>query len=70
MDFVICEYAGNCYGNRFYMLLLLLPVIIISSIDSYKYMSYLSIPSIILAITGMLTIFYFSIDKMSQGVTS
>lgn len=63
LDFIICQYYGpyRCFGNKFYMLILLVPVIIISQIGSYKFLSYLSIPSIIIAITGMIFIVYYSI---------
>lgn len=58
LDFIICEHSGQCLGNRLYMLLLVIPVIMMSSIGSYKFLSYLSIPSVMIAITGMLCIFY------------
>ena len=65
LDFIICEYAGTCLGNRIFMLLLIIPVIIMSSIGSYKFLSYLSIPSVMIAVTGMLCIFYYSLDQMA-----
>ena len=57
LDFIICQYSGRCLGNKIYMLFLILPVILMSSIGSYKFLSYLSIPSIAIAIVGMLCIF-------------
>lgn len=50
--------------------MLVVPVIIISSFNSYKFLSYLSIPSIFIAITGMLCIFYYSFDQLALGKTS
>lgn len=44
------------------MLLLVIPVILMSSIGSYKFLSYLSIPSVIIAIIGMLCMFYYLFD--------
>jgi hypothetical protein len=38
-----------------------------SSIDSYKFLSYLSIPSIFIAITGMLCIFYYQFEQITSG---
>lgn len=52
------------------MLLLIIPVIIMSSIGSYKFLSYLSIPSVMIAITGMLCIFYYAFSQMASGQTS
>ena len=52
------------------MVMLIVPVIIISSFDSYKYYSYLSIPSIILAISGMMMIFVYASQAFSAGTTS
>ena len=63
LDFFICQYFGPCVGNKLYMLLLLLPVIAMSSFGSYKFMSYLSIPSIIIATFGMMLIFYYSFTQ-------
>ena len=66
LDFIICEYSGQCLGNRLYMLLLVIPVIMMSSIGSYKFLSYLSIPSVMIAITGMLCIFYYSFNQIKE----
>ena len=52
------------------MLMLIIPVIVISSFDSYKYLSYLSLPSVTIAIAGLLAIFYYSFEQMTLGVTS
>lgn len=52
------------------MLILIIPVILMSSIGSYKFMSYLSIPSVLIAITAMILIFYHSFLQMAQGKTS
>jgi hypothetical protein len=52
------------------MLLLVIPVILMSSIGSYKFLSYLSIPSIFIAITGMLCIFYYQFEQITSGVKS
>ena len=50
--------------------MLIIPVIVMSSIGSYKFLSYLSIPSILIAITGMLCIFYYSFEQLTLGNTS
>jgi len=47
------------------MLILVIPVILMSSIDSYKFLGSLSIPSVMIAITGMLCIFYYSFSQIS-----
>jgi amino acid permease len=52
------------------MIALIVPVIIISLIDSYRYLSYLSIPSVILATIGMLMIFYYSFSQFTLGNAS
>jgi amino acid permease len=70
LDFIICQYSDKCLGNRIYMLVLILPVILMSSIGSYKFLTYLSIPSVMIAITGMLCIFYYSLSQMTKGATS
>jgi hypothetical protein len=49
------------------MLLLVIPVILMSSIDSYKFLGSLSIPSVMIAITGMLCIFYYSFSQIALG---
>ena len=64
IDFLACEYSQVCYGNSFFMVLLIIPVVIISSLDSYKYMAYLSVPSISLAILGMLMIFVYCFQQV------
>lgn len=71
LDFIICEYFGKCLGNRLYTLALILPVIVMSTLGtSYKFLSYLSIPSVLIAITGMCCIFYYAIEQMTLGHTS
>ena len=65
LDFIICKELDICLGNRVFMLLLIIPVILMSSIGSYKFLSYLSIPSIFIAITGMICITYYSLGLMS-----
>lgn len=60
LDFIICQEVGKCLGNKIYMLVLIIPVILMSSIGSYKFMSYLSIPSVLIACLGMLCIFYYA----------
>lgn len=52
------------------MLILIMPVILMSAIGSYRFLSYLSIPSILIAILGMLCIFYYSFSEMASGKTS
>ena len=71
LDFIICEYFGKCLGNRLYTLALIVPVIVMSSLGtSYRFLSYLSIPSVMIAITGMVCIFYYSFEQMALGNTS
>ena len=50
--------------------MLLVPVIIICSFNSYKFLSYLSIPSIFIAISGMFCIFYYSFQQVALNKTS
>jgi hypothetical protein len=50
------------------MLLLVIPVILMSLIGSYKFLSYLSIPSVFIALTGMLCIFYYQFEQITSGV--
>ena len=52
------------------MLLLVIPVILMSSIGSYKFLSYLSIPSVMIAITGMLCIFYYLFSQINKDRAS
>jgi hypothetical protein len=52
------------------MLILVIPVILMSSIGSYKFLSYLSIPSVMIAITGMLCIFYYIFEQIASGARS
>jgi len=49
------------------MLILVIPVILMSSIESYKFLGSLSIPSVFIAITGMLCIFYYSFSQFTLG---
>ena len=49
------------------MLILVIPVILMSSIGSYKFLGSLSIPSVFIAITGMLCIFYYSFSQIAFG---
>jgi len=71
LDFIICEYLNRCIGNRIYTLALIVPVIVMSSLGtSYRFLSYLSIPSVFIAITGMVCIFYYAFDQMTLGKTS
>ncbi len=63
LDFIVCEYFGKCLGNRLYTLALIVPVIVMSSLGtSYRFLSYLSIPSVLIAITGMFCIFYYAFE--------
>lgn len=48
------------------MVLLTIPVILLSFLGSFKAMSWLSIPSIIIAIMGMITILSYSIERISD----
>jgi hypothetical protein len=41
-----------------------------STAESYRFLSYLSIPSIMIAIIGMLATFFFSFSQLVQGNTS
>jgi hypothetical protein len=50
--------------------MLIIPVIIMSSANSYKFLSYLSIPSIIIAIIGMICVFFYSFSELTKGHTS
>ena len=47
------------------MIALTIPVMIMSLMGSYKAMACLSIPSVVVAVLGMITILYYSIDKIS-----
>ncbi|TNV79360.1 hypothetical protein FGO68_gene9979 [Halteria grandinella] len=67
LDFIICQYTDACFGNKLYMLLLIMPVILMSQIGSYRFLGSLSIPSICIALTGMLCIFYYSFSQMTLG---
>lgn len=52
------------------MLMLTIPVIIMSAANTYKFLSYLSIPSIMIAILGMFCIFFYSFSELALGRTS
>lgn len=61
LEFVFCHLTDDaCYSNQVFIMILIIPVIIMSTADSYKYMSYFAIPAILLACTGMICIFFFS----------
>jgi amino acid permease len=70
LDFVLCQAAGTCYGNKPFILALTVPVIIMSLANSYKFLSYLSIPSIVIAILGMICIFFYAFSELALGRTS
>ncbi|TNV79332.1 hypothetical protein FGO68_gene802 [Halteria grandinella] len=71
LDFAVCQSTGTtCYGNRTYMIMLIIPVIIMSAGNSYKFLSLLSIPSIMIAILGMICIFFYAFGELTQGRTS
>ena len=70
VEHAICQTTGTCLGNRTYILILTIPIILLSTADSYRILSYLSIPSILIAITGMLCTFFFSFSQLLQGQTS
>lgn len=70
LDFIICQYYSQCLGNKVFIVMLIIPVIVLSSAGSYKILSYLSIPSIFIAVTGMMSIFYYSSLMLAEGVTS
>ena len=53
-----------------YMLIAVIPVILMSSIGTTKFLSYVSIPSIMIAITGMLCIIYYIIEQIASGARS
>eukprot|EP00347_Sterkiella_histriomuscorum_P007475 403348775 len=67
INFILCQYSDYCYGNRLFMILLTIPVIFLSFLGSYKALSYLSIPSIIIAVMGMITIFFYSFEKIKMS---
>jgi len=70
LDFVMCEAMGLCYGNRVFIVVLVVPVFLMSMANSYSFLSYLSIPSIIIAILGMLCTFFYSFSELLGGKTS
>lgn len=70
LDFIVCQSSGRCLGNHPYCLMLVIPVIIMSSANSYKFLSYLSIPSIMIAILGMFCVLFYSFSELTQGNTS
>lgn len=49
------------------MILITIPVIFLSFLGSYKALSYLSIPSVIIAVMGMITIFFYSFEKIKTN---
>lgn len=67
LDFIACQYTGRCLGNKIFMLILIVPVIMMSQVGSYRFLGSLSIPSVFIAITGMLCIFYYSFSQMAVG---
>lgn len=71
INFIMCEYSegAHCYGNRLFMVFLTIPVILFSFLGSYKALAYLSIPSIIIAIVGILTTFVYSYDRIKTSST-
>jgi hypothetical protein len=51
-------------------MLLVIPVFLMSMSNSYNFLSYLSIPSIMIAILGMLLTFFYSFSELIAGKTS
>ena len=72
LSFLVCQSSGltMCYENYIYVFLLLIPVFIMSAADTYTFLSYLSIPSILIAILGMICIFFYSFSELALGHTS
>lgn len=35
LDFIACQYTGRCLGNKIFMLILIVPVIMMSQVGSY-----------------------------------
>lgn len=66
----MCEAMGLCYGNRVFIVILVVPVFLMSMANSYSFLSYLSIPSIMIAILGMLCTFFYSFSELLGGKTS
>jgi amino acid permease len=62
LDFVFCQAFDICYGNKMFIIILVIPVFLMSMANSYNFLSYLSIPSIIIAIIGMLCTFFYSFN--------
>jgi cytochrome bd-type quinol oxidase subunit 2 len=52
------------------MLIVVIPVILVSSIGTTKFLSFISIPSIMISITGMLCIIYYIFDQITSGARS
>ena len=65
LDHILCQTAEVCFGNKVYILGLIIPVILMSTANSYRFLSYLSIPSIFIAITGMICIFFYSFTDLT-----
>ncbi|CDW85168.1 UNKNOWN [Stylonychia lemnae] len=68
-DFILCNYSDqvHCYGDKVYMLLITIPVIFFSFMGSYKALSYLSIPSLIITISGMIVILIYSFNRINEN---
>lgn len=48
------------------MVLITIPVVFFSFLRTYRAMSFLTVPSIIIAVMGMITIFVYSFDKIGH----
>ncbi|CDW86143.1 UNKNOWN [Stylonychia lemnae] len=68
LDFILCTYSDqvHCYGDKLYMLLITIPVIIFSFLGSYRELAYLSIPALFITISGLITLYIYSLQKIAS----
>jgi amino acid permease len=67
LDFIACQLAAVCLGNQFNMLLLMFPVILMSMAGSYKFLGALSVPSLVIALVGMMVMLVNSFYLAARG---
>ena len=67
MDHIICANSGNCGNSRIYMVMMLVPTLPISLVNSYTILSYFSIVGLAACLCVMGAIIMFCTQDMATG---
>ncbi|CDW90188.1 UNKNOWN [Stylonychia lemnae] len=68
LNFIICTYSNqvHCYGDKLFMILITIPVIIFSFIGSYRELANLSIPALFITFSALITLHVLSLQKIGE----